>query len=109
MAKSTGHSTLDQQLCTFSEPFYSTRKLRLPWEDVRQVQKIEQGQGVQVLTNNDVVYTSQAFSRPIERGQSWSVCTMMPCWIDHQRDNVRHRTPYAARIQAKKFSALVGD
>jgi hypothetical protein len=40
-----------------SEPFYSTRNSVCHGKTSGQVQKIEQGQGVQVLTNNDVVYT----------------------------------------------------
>jgi hypothetical protein len=60
---------LDQQLCTFSEPFYSTRTPFAMGDDVR-VQKIEQGQGVQVLTNNDVVYTFTGIQSP---DRAWAV------------------------------------
>jgi hypothetical protein len=44
--------------------FLFDKKLRLPWEDVRQVQKMEQGQGLQVLTNNDIVYSFTGIHSP---------------------------------------------
>jgi hypothetical protein len=93
----------------FSEPFSIRQELRLPWETSGKFREIEQGQGVQVLTNNDVVYTFTGIQSP---DRAWAVLVRLhnDALLDrHQRDNVRHRTLYAARIQAKKFSALVGD
>lgn len=50
--------------------FLFDKKLRLAWEDVRQVQKMNQGQGLQVLTNSDVVYTFTGIHSP---DRAWGV------------------------------------
>lgn len=42
--------------------FLFDKKLRLPWEDVLQVQKIDQG--IQALTNDDTVYIFSGIPAP---------------------------------------------
>jgi hypothetical protein len=68
--------------------FLFDKKLRLPWEDVRQVQKMEQGIGIQVLTNNDVVYSFTGIHSP---DRAWVVLVSL------HNDALLDRTPPTPR------------
>jgi hypothetical protein len=69
--------------------FLFDKKLRLPWEDVRQVQKMEQGQGLQVLTNNDVVYR---FTGILSPDRAWAVLVSLHNDALMDRPSPRQRT-----------------
>jgi hypothetical protein len=98
--KSTGHS--GSTALYFSEPFYSTRT---PFAMGRRPSSEDRTRQVQVLTTMSLHFTG--IQSP---DRAWAVLVgHNDALDDHQRDNIRHPTPYAARIQAKKFSALVGD
>jgi hypothetical protein len=68
--------------------FLFDKKLRLPWEDIRQVQKMEQGIGIQVLTNNDVVYSFTGIHSP---DRAWVVLVSL------HNDALLDRTPTTPR------------
>ena len=82
--------------------FLFDKKLRLPWQDVLQVQKMDDNQGLQVLTKDDTVYVFTGIHAP---DRAWVVLVSLhnDALMDRP-PSARQQSPHAYREYKRRNS-----